>query len=217
MKARPRSPRRPQAAPDFFSRQVSEVRRFHLNLKPPKNRPLVVVCGGLERTARGYAIDRPTFPFYAIEYVARGRGTVRLQNRSHPLQPGSLFSYGPGIRQEMASDPAEPLVRYFVDFTGTRALALLQSCKLRPGSVAHVFPPAELEGVFDELIRSGLRHGRYAPEICGALLECLALKIRESCAPLRAAGTLSFGTYQQCRQYMQEHFLPAQEPRATRP
>ena len=207
MKARPRSPRHPRAAPQFFSRQVSEVRRFHLNLKPPKNRPLAVVCGGLEHTARGYAIDRPTFPYYAIEYVARGRGTVRLRNRTHALEPGSLFSYGPGIRQDMTSDPAKPLVKYFVDFTGRQALPLLVSCRLPPGSVAHVLPPAELEGVFDELIRSGLRHSGYAPEICATLLQWLALKIRESSAPLGDAGTLSFGTYQQCRQFIQEHFL----------
>jgi len=34
--------------PEFFSRQVSEARRFYLNLKPAKNVLLSVVSGGFE-------------------------------------------------------------------------------------------------------------------------------------------------------------------------
>src|SRR5579859_6444639 len=86
-----------KTTPEFFSADVTTARRFYLDLNPPKNGPLVVVCGGLEHCTPDYAIHRDSFPFYSIEYVARGRGEVKLKGRTFPLKPGNLFSYGPGI------------------------------------------------------------------------------------------------------------------------
>ncbi|MCX6917046.1 MAG: hypothetical protein NT167_29085 [Verrucomicrobia bacterium] len=65
------------AAPEFFSRQVSGARRFYLDLNPPKSRTVAVVCGGFEHARPDYQIHRETFPFYSIEYVVRGRGQPR--------------------------------------------------------------------------------------------------------------------------------------------
>jgi AraC-like DNA-binding protein len=207
MKLPGRAKPRAKFAPDFFSLQVSEARRFYLDLSPANNRSLVVACGGVERSSIDYAIHRTTFPFYAIEYVARGRGTVKLRGRAHALQPGLLFSYGPGIRLDITTDPADPLVKYFVDFSGIQAPQLLRDCKLAPATAARVFPPSEIEGLFDEIVNSGLRGTRHTAELCAKLLECLTLKILEARAPLEGAGTLAFSTYQHCRQHIQQHFL----------
>jgi len=195
-----------EGVPEFFSRQVLEVRRFYLDLNPPPNKGLVVVCGGLERTTPDYAIHRANFPFFSIEYVIRGRGTVKLGKEIHSLWPGRLFAYGPGIRQDIVSDPASPLVKYFVSFTGGRSRRFLRTCGLGPGSVSGCFPPNELQAVFDELINCGLRHTPHSAELCVQLLECLALKIADSRAPLIGSEAVAFNTYQKCRQHIQEHF-----------
>lgn len=193
-------------APDFFSLQVSEARRFYLDLHRLRNRRVAVVCAGLERTRSDYRIQRHTFPFYSIEYVVRGQGTVKLRGRTQALQPGRVFSYGPGVSQEIASDRAEPLVKYFVDFTGPKAKALLAGCGLAAGRVSQVFPPTELQGLFDELIHCGLKATRGSLALCDSLLGCLALKVRDSRAPLGGAEQLAFSTYQACRQHLQQHF-----------
>lgn len=197
-------PRRP--VPGFFSPHVSEARRFYLDLNPAKSQALAVVSGGSEHCTSDYAIHRPTFPFCSIEFVARGHGSVKLNGREHPLQPGRLFSYGPGVRHDIASDPADPLVKYFVGFAGTRARQLLRDCHLPAGSVLRIFPPNEVQNIFDELIYAGQRGSRHSSELCAKLVECLVLKIAEARAPLGGAETLSFTTYQQCRQHIQEHF-----------
>ena len=188
--------------PEFFSAEVSEARRFYLDLNPSGKLPLVVVCGGLERSTLNYAIQRDSFPFYSIEYVARGHGEVKLKGRTYRLQPGRLFSYGPGISQRITSDPADPLVKYFVDFSGTMALALLQSCQLSPGSVSEVFPVNALQALFDELIHNGSLVRRESAELCAKLLECLALRVSASRAPLEGSETHAFKTYQRCRQHI---------------
>jgi len=207
MNRRPASGRKATLAPAFFSPQVVKARRFYLDLNPSRQARLAVVCGGLEHCTPDYAVHRETFPFYSIEYVARGHGELRLKGRPHLLQPGRLFSYGPGRPHRIASDSVDPLVKYFVDFAGTGAPALLQSCRLTAGSVAQVFPPNALSLLFDELILSGLRARRGRRELCVKLLECLALKIAGANASLEEAGTHAFASYQQCRQHIEAHFL----------
>jgi AraC-like DNA-binding protein len=194
------------AAPEFFSPQVSEARRFYLNLNPPKRAPLSVVSGGCEHCAPNYEIHRPTFPFYSIEYVVRGGGSLKLQNRRHALQPGGVFSYGPGVRQDIAADPAAPPVKYFVDFSGLQSKEILRQCQLPPGSVAQLFPPHEIQNLFDELIRCGQRGLPRSAELCAKLLECLALKISESRAPQAGVESLSFTTWQHARQHIENNF-----------
>ena len=194
------------AAPAFFSPQVSAARRFYLNLNPPKHAALSVVSGGCEHCASDYEIHRATFPFYSIEYVVRGHGSLKLKHSRHSLQPGMVFSYGPGVRQDIAADPADPPVKYFLDFAGSKSRDILRRCGLPPGAVSHVFPPNEIQNLFDELIRCGQRGSPRSAELCRRLLECLALKISEARVPAAGAGTRAFATYQQCREHVEKHF-----------
>jgi AraC-like DNA-binding protein/quercetin dioxygenase-like cupin family protein len=196
-----------QAVPEFFSADVAAARRFYLDLNPPKNRQLVVVCGGLERCTPDYQIHREKFPFYSIEYVARGRGEVKLKGRSHTVQQGCLFSYGPGVPHHIIGDNAEPLTKYFVDFAGTNATGLLRSCGLAAGRVSEVFPAKALQPLFDELIQAGLQVRRESTELCSKLLECVALRISGASAPLEGSETHAFATFQHCRQYIEQHAL----------
>ncbi|HLP78637.1 MAG TPA: AraC family transcriptional regulator [Candidatus Paceibacterota bacterium] len=197
---------RKSSPPEFFSQHVAEARRFYLNLAPPKSATLAVVCGGREHCTPDYAIHRSTFPYYSIEFVAQGRGVVRLQKDEHPLHAGKVFCYGPGIRQDIATDPSEPLVKYFVDFVGTNALDLLHAGGLQPGQALQVVAPGDLQVVFDELIHNGLRATRFSPEICSKLLECLSLKTAELTAPSEGVESPAFITYQKCRQHIQQNF-----------
>jgi AraC-like DNA-binding protein len=194
------------ATPDFFSPQVSSARRFYLDLNPPRRAGLTIVCGGVEHCAPDYQIQRASFPFHSIEYVAHGHGWLKLGRRSFDLQPGSIFAYAPGIAQHITSDAQKPLVKYFVDFTGGRSIQWLRRHKLPAGSVAQIFPPTEIQPLFDELIRNGQRGTRQTPELCRHLLECLGMKLLETRAPLRSSDSRAFTTYQNCREHIRTHF-----------
>ena len=195
------------AQPGFFSPQVFSARRFYLDLNPAPDVPLAVVSGGLEQCTPDYSIHRSTFAFYSLEFVLRGQGRVKLRGRTYDLQPGTLFSYGPGVRHDIEAAGRDPMVKYFVDFSGPDAPPLLRTCQLAPGNISRVFLISEVQTFFDELIRSGIRGSRFAPDLCAGLLKCLALKIAESRSPLSGAGNLSFATFQTCQQHIQEHFL----------
>jgi len=204
--SRTQPPKSAPPAPEFFSPQVSAARRFYLNLNPPRHTPLAVVSGGCEHCAPDYEIHRATFPFYSIEYVVRGAGSLKLDSHHHELRPGTVFSYGPGVRQDIHADPNDPPVKYFVDFTGKKSLELLCQSHVRPGTVSQVFPANEIQNLFDELIRCGQRSLPKNGGLCEKLLECLGMKIAEARATAGAGGTLAFTTYQQCRRYIEGHF-----------
>ena len=148
----------------------------------------------------------PHSRFIRLNTSSAAVGSLNLQNRRHALQPGCVFSYGPGVRQDIAADPADPPVKYFADFSGMKSKEILLHCHLPPGSVSQIFPPNEIQTLFDELIRCGQRGGRQSAELCAKLLECLALKIAGALAPLAGTEALSFTTYQQCRQHIETHF-----------
>jgi AraC-like DNA-binding protein/quercetin dioxygenase-like cupin family protein len=194
------------ATPEFFSRQVSGARRFYLNLNPAKDVALSVVSGGFEHCLPDYRIQRPTFPFFAIEYVVRGEGTLRLNHRQHKLQPGVVFSYGPGIPQTISADPQAAPSKYFLNFSGQQSKAILRACRLPPGSTSQLALPHELQNLFDELIQCGQRGRPGANELCAKLLECVAMRIAESQIPHESSETLSLLSYQNCRKHIEENF-----------
>lgn len=192
--------------PEFFSRQVRDARRFYLDLAPRRDISLAVVCGGYESCTPDYAIRRSTFPYYSIEFVARGKGSLQLGDQIFSLLPGVVFSYGPGVAQEITTDPSDPLGKYFVDFTGLRAPDLLKQHGLPPASFARVYAPGETQDIFDDLIRDGLKGSGHTAALCAALLEYLIVKLADSLMPWQAEQTPAFATYQRCRQHIAEHF-----------
>lgn len=193
--------------PHFFSAQVAEAKRFYLDLTPRPRERLAVACGGLEHCAPDYRIDRKTFPFSSVEFVARGRGALRLGKKAHALSPGTVFSYGPGVAQRISTDATDPLVKYFVDFSGREALPLLKRCGIPPGTLIQTSAPSDLLAIFDDLVRTGQSGSAFARPICALLVELLLHRIAETARPAEEVAPPAFATYERCRRHLQGNFL----------
>ncbi|WP_035608513.1 AraC family transcriptional regulator [Haloferula sp. BvORR071] len=192
--------------PYFVSPQVREARRFYLNLNPPASHPLTAACGGWERCAPDFHIERADFPFLCVELVASGKGRLQLEDGEWPLHRGSVFSYGPGVPHRIEADPSDPPVKYFLDFTGRAGLELLRSADLLPGSCRVLPEPGDLEQAFEQVIASGLRTGPQAERITALHLEILLLTLAES--PVATGGReQSYQTYLKCRDCIERRFL----------
>jgi AraC-like DNA-binding protein len=204
MAATPPMEKRP---PPFVSSQVTSARRFYLDLAPPRRQPLAVVCGGWERCASDFAIDRQSFPYLALEFVAAGRGELQLAGRSCPLGPGSVFAYGPGIAQRIRSETGAPLLKYFVDFTGARGRHLLRLAQLAPGRILTVGAPGEIRSLFDQLIRCGQAAHRVATRTTALILEALLLSLAPAAPAAEAPGRRALATYRRCSAHLEAQFL----------
>lgn len=194
--------------PDFFSRQITEARRFYLQLNPPWQAGITVVCGGKELCAPDYHIVRSDFPYYALEFVARGEGTLCMgkQATAHPLMTGAVFVYGPGVPHDIRSSPQRPMEKYFLTFAGTEARKRLQASVPRPGEIVQSSAPEHVLQLFEDLIDAGRRETPYRARICRAIMEHLMLRVAESAVPLGTIGTDAFETFRLCREWIEGNY-----------
>jgi AraC-like DNA-binding protein len=188
--------------PAFVSRQVESARRYFLDLRPAAGRPLTVVCGGVELVRGDYHVARDDFPYYCVEFVASGRGTLRLGQREEPLAAGSVFAYGPGIEHEIRTDPRRRLRKYYVDFVGRAGLDSLRSARLAPGSHLGVSHAREIRAVFDLLQQCGLAQSAHCQSLCGQLLGVLLTKIAERSLPTDGSDLGARETFERFRQFL---------------
>jgi AraC-like DNA-binding protein len=166
----------------LLSQQVTAARYFFLNLAPRRAEPLALVMGGREHCNPDYAILRREFPFHGLEFVVSGRGTVKLDAQSYELGPGSVFTYTSEMRYEIRTNPAEPMVKYFLSIAGAETAARFRRSGIAPGRARPLASHAEITSVLEDLVREGQRSGERAARICAALFELLLLKIEDGVA-----------------------------------
>ncbi len=195
--------------PSYFSQQVTDTRRWFLALPKAGERGLITVSVGCERCLPDYVVEREDFKLHCIEFVAEGEGTLHLGGTRYSLQPGSVFSYGPGIRHRIENTSERPMLKYFLDCGGARATAAFRSSKIGGGKSANVLDVQETVELFELLIRNAMNETSYSQRICASLVETLLHKISEQTTFGQASEARAWVTCQRVKQYMQGNFLTA--------
>jgi AraC-like DNA-binding protein/quercetin dioxygenase-like cupin family protein len=193
--------------PDFFSTQVAQARRFYLQRSKAKDSRVKVVCGGCEHTNPEFEIHRMDFPYYCVEFVAKGTGRVTLSNQTYELKAGTMFSYGPRISQHIISHPEKPMTKYFVDFTGPSVKQLFNKYISPLGTAIDINRPNEVTKIFDTLLDHGLSDSPYKSMTCSILLEYLLYRVAEITLCNKETPSKAFATYQRCRQQIKDDFI----------
>jgi AraC-like DNA-binding protein len=194
------------------SLQVSQSRYCHLEKRIELSKAgLHVACGGHENCRPDYSVQRSTFPCYGLEYVERGSGMVRLDQKSFPLRAGVLFVYGPTTRHHIVSDPKNPLSKYFVDFFGREAAGLLRAGSIAPGTAVQIPDLETCRALLEMLLSEGGRGLRNTSEICVSLLRILILKTAGAQIPgtLKESGPTQ--TFEACRDLIDARHLEFQD------
>jgi AraC-like DNA-binding protein len=197
----------PVGLPEFVSRQVVQARRYFLDLRPPEDTELSVVCGGCERVSPDYRIERSGFPFFCVELVVEGEGEVELNGRRSPLAPGRVFCYGPRTRHRIWTDPARPMLKYYVDFAGNRAVPVLEEAGLSAGECCRVTPVEEIADLFEGLQRDAASEHAVVGALCAGWLRLILLKIRERSLPARQGEAGAFETFRRARVLFEKNAL----------
>jgi len=192
--------------PSFIAGQIQEYRYFFLNLAPPPQSELTVVCGGWERCAPNYRIDRADFGFYGLEYVAKGKGLLTVDGIENKLMPGSVFAYKPFTAHTIQASPDDPLVKYFIDFSGRDARRIISRKVLGARGIAYLHYPQPVLDLYEQMLETGLKGGALAPRLCSLLLELLSLRIEENAHASSEAHSRARQSFERCRGELQKHF-----------
>jgi AraC-like DNA-binding protein len=201
--------RRPPPEPSFVSRRVTAADRYYIDLSPPRSAKSVVVCGGCERVRADYRVERSTFPFFAVEFVAEGAGTLDLNGREWALQPGVAFAYGPGVAHRIEARPELPMRKYYVDFAGREAAKMLEGSPLGRWVPVRIAQPQEIAEIFEMLQREGAEPSPAGPALCHALLPVLLMKIEQRARPMGGEEPRAFSAYEKARRWIEGHFIEA--------
>lgn len=184
--------------PPYFSRQVSDARRFYLRLAPCRGRSLTVISGGWELCLPDYRVRRSGFPHPVLEFVARGRGQLSLAGRSVALAPGTVFVYSRRTPHDICCDPSSPMLKYFAVFAGAEARELLRMNGLLPGTAIQVTEPDRIRDLFDDLIQRALDDRPGRERLCAIALAYLLTRIAARAAP-EPADRGAQHSYLRCR------------------
>jgi AraC-like DNA-binding protein len=98
------------------------------------------------------------------------------------------------------------LQKYFVDFTGTRAVSLLKTISMEKGACVRISNPQIIAGIFDQLQYAGISRGANSGRISALLLETLVLLIRETMFSGHETANFAAATYHRCREHIGRHF-----------
>jgi AraC-like DNA-binding protein len=191
----------------FISKQVASGEYYFLDLHPKQGTPGTVVCGGLERCTPDYRIERTRFRYHSVEYVVAGRGELGVNGKRFPLRPGMLFYYSPATPHEIATDPEQPLVKYFVDFCGPRFTRRLRRHPLSAHEPRILRSSTRIGDLFDQLQHNGRGTGLHAQAVCACLLELLLLDVAEHALSPEDAESPAQATYQRSRALIEARFL----------
>ena len=199
-----------QSHPAFIAAQVREYRYFFLNLIPSPRNDLTVACGGWERCASDYRVERSDFKFFAIEYVARGRGVLTVNGVGHKLIPGSVFAYKPFTSHRIQTNAKDPLVKYFIDFSGRRAQRIIRQNVLDEDGIAYLNQSQSVHNLYEQMLETGRAGGTLAPRLCSLLLQLISLRIEENAHALSSAHSRARQSFERCRGELQKHFRTIQ-------
>lgn len=194
-----------QEATAFVSHEVKSSRLFFLD--PTENDAFSVVFGGFERCSSDYQIDRRDFPWYVLEFVGHGTGTLRLGDTEADLHPGSFYIYGPSIPHRIETSESNPLGKYFVGFTGTEVEGFLERYELMPGTISRCMKSESIRREFDALITRGVRKSKLAAPLCATITRQLLLLCRDDSADPVSTDSPAHETYARGRDLIERNFL----------
>lgn len=182
-----------------LSTQVSGPRYFFRELGQTARSGVFAAYGGYERCNPDYLVTRGNFAFPTIELVVSGRGVAELGGEARALRAGALLHYDRGSPMVIRADPADPMAKYFLCFTGKGARRRLRRAGLRPQSVVRLGRFTEVQDVLEDLIREGRHHRATTERVCGALIELLLLKIEELADASGGQGRAAEESYLRCK------------------
>ncbi len=191
--------------PSYISKQVEMSRLFFMETGETEG--FGVPCGGYERCQADYRIDRRGMPWYGLEFVNRGQGSLVLGGVSHALRPGAFYIYDPEMSHRIESSAENPLGKYFVCFHGPEVADFLAAYGLVPGTVSHCHKGESVRRCFDMLIERGLRKSRLAKPLCTLIVKELLLMCSDDSTGAVDIGSPAYATYSRALEFIKENYL----------
>lgn len=188
--------------PDFVAAGIRRGR--YLFLDAPRRRGTSLVCAGWEECLPDYAIDRPSFRYRAVEFLAAGAWEIRTGARWEPAAAGTVMTYGPHLRGGIRARGKGPHFKYFADFEGPPVtLTHLPLDRRRSRRITH---SEAVAGIFEQVIQCAELPAVRRPRVADTLLSGLLARVAAEPEPRGRASSRGRDVFLRCRDHLVEHY-----------
>lgn len=191
---------------------VLEAAYFYYDTAPKDYKDLAIVCGGYEKCAPDFEINRSKYPYYFVKFTVKGRGTLQIDTKTLPLRPGILTGFAPGTPHHYKADPKNPMEHIFITFIGDECPNLFRKSRLADKHHILIKEPDKTFSLFNKILNLGLEKNDYSHDLCCAYLRILLLEQASLLAQHSMNCPISRGTYQECKKYIDASFSSIKSP-----
>jgi len=192
---------------------VVDADYFYYDTAPGDQKELAIVCGGYEKCAPDFDINRGNYPYYFIKYTLKGKGTLQIKSKTFPLRAGTLTGFKPGTPHRYKADPNKPMEHIFITFAGDESDALFNKSTLAARHFIEAAQPDKTLNLFNKILHTGHEKPEFSQEICCAYLRILLLELASSSVHSKTDFSISAKTYQDCKKHIDTHFSSIKSPR----
>jgi hypothetical protein len=140
------------------------------------------VCGGYEKCAPDFDINRNNYPYHFMKCTIKGKGTLTIKDQPHELRPGVVSGFSPGTPHHYIADPHDPMEHLFFTFVGTEADMLLKTALLTDKRIIKPKNPSEILDIIQKIFTIGSEKKQFSQTICCYYLRILSCMLgQDSC------------------------------------
>jgi AraC-like DNA-binding protein len=185
---------------------VLDAEYFYYETEPNYKKELAIICGGHEKCAPDYLINRKSYPYHVIKYTIAGKGTFSINSKTYPLKNGVLSGFRPSDAHIYQSDSTSPMEHIFVIFIGKEADQLLEQSAIAAKGTIEVCNQSETLYLLKAIMRTGLEKTPFSQQICCSYLRILLLRQAADVSLPAEHFSQSLETYQRCKKYIDDNF-----------
>ncbi len=191
---------------------VLDADYFYYDTAPYEHQELAIVCGGYEKCASDFDINRNNYPYCFIKYTVKGKGMLEIKNKILPLKPGVLTGFESGTAHHYKADPKDPMEHIFITFVGNRAGSLFRKSALAKRHCLEAANPEDVLKICRRILDTGLQKPAFSQEICCSYLRILLLERAVSVPNISPHVSISMSTYRKCKRYIDSNFSSILNP-----
>ncbi len=191
---------------------VLDAEYFYYDTAPQDHKDLAIVCGGYEKCAPDFEINRSNYPYFFVKYIVKGRGTLRIKSKTLQLRPGVLTGFEPKTPHHYRADPNNPMEHIFCTFIGSECRDLFQKSTLSTIHHIEASNPEETLAFFNKMLALGFEKKEYSQDICCAYLRLILLEQASNITIHNMDFSVSKKTFQDCKQFIDKHFSSIKSP-----
>ncbi|MFI4910079.1 MAG: AraC family transcriptional regulator [Sedimentisphaeraceae bacterium JB056] len=192
-------------APDTIG-HVIDAKYFYFAPDERNTSELQLLCGGYERCANDFHINRNKFPFYAMIFVVKGKGIYKTNNVTYSLQYGSMIFIDKGSQYVLEADKLNPLEHFVVIFLGNKAKKLYQLSEFQTVPVRTSANSQTITILFEEILKIGFSKPPFANELCSNYLTNIILSQADK-SESNQIRSESYDSFLACKKYLEENYV----------